>query len=201
MTDPLESLSTVLEALDEARMKYRNANPPVSIDRCIAAAAKFDAACHDHLRPLLDEVKQLRAVKEHAESVLAEIQHRYQADDAESDKVSVNCRLNVFCYDIIVSEICSAPRKMYVGYLNDEDWPGHIVTATVTLPLRIADGDAIDFPAYLDWIQTSAGYERNGYATELVAAIEKDLGEIVADGGTDVGELFCASLGKRWTKG
>lgn len=104
-------------------------------------------------------------------------------------------RLNVFAFPVVLSEICSAPRKVYVGYLNDEDWPGHVVTATVTLPLKIADGAAIDFPAYLDWIQTSAGYERMGYATELVGAIEKELGcEIAADGGTEAGQLFCASL-------
>jgi hypothetical protein len=68
-------------------------------------------------------------------------------------------RLNVFVFDFVASETLSLPRRFYVGYHKEEDWPGHVVTATVALPIN-------GFPAYLDWIETNTTLRRQGFVAE-----------------------------------
>ncbi len=97
-------------------------------------------------------------------------------------------RLNVFVFRIIISETCILPRRLYVAYHKELDQPEHVVTATVSEQVN-------DFPPYLDWIETNSRCRRKGFATELVKAIEADMGqEIAADGATDEGEAFCDAL-------
>jgi hypothetical protein len=53
------------------------------------------------------------------------------------------------------------------------------------------------FPAmqWVDWIETREDVRRRGYATEMLAAIEKERGEeLIAEPATELGQLFCESL-------
>lgn len=99
-------------------------------------------------------------------------------------------RLNVFALWIRVSEICPASRMFYVGFLKDEDYPCHIVTATVMLPTEM--------PCYLDWIETGEQHRRRGYARELVTGIERSIGlTLTMDGATEAGEAFVSNYESR----
>jgi hypothetical protein len=95
-------------------------------------------------------------------------------------------RLNVFVFLLQISDESPEPRRFYVGFLKQE-YTAHIVTATVS------EGSTDSRP-YLDMIETHDTMQRKGYATELVNAIELDLGRRVdMDGYTHSGEKFCAA--------
>jgi hypothetical protein len=51
---------------------------------------------------------------------------------------------------------------------------------------------------WVDWIETREDVRRRGYATEMLAAIEKERGEeLIAEPATELGELLCESLRQR----
>ncbi len=41
------------------------------------------------------------------------------------EKLTTTERLNVFAFDLVASETLSLPRRFYVAYLKEIDWPGH----------------------------------------------------------------------------
>ena len=47
------------------------------------------------------------------------------------------------------------------------------------------------FSNYVEWVHVDEQYRRRGIATEVLRAIENDIGGIMIDGATDEGEAFC----------
>ena len=47
------------------------------------------------------------------------------------------------------------------------------------------------FSNYVEWVHVDEQYRRKGIATEVLRAIENDIGGIMMEGATDVGEAFC----------
>lgn len=77
-------------------------------------------------------------------------------------------------------------RDVYVGWNRYSEDPRPVCFCVVFPGLR-----------WVDWIETREDVRRRGYATEMLAAIEKERGEkLTAEPATELGELFCQSLGR-----
>lgn len=102
-------------------------------------------------------------------------------------------RLRVFSAPFAPGEMAkhyTAPRLLFVAFRMDEDRPMVCATALVT-PKCPYEPKA----AYLDWIEVASEYRREGFGRELYDGIVKCLRRpLLADGGTEVGVLFCDSL-------
>ena len=98
-------------------------------------------------------------------------------------------RLNVFYMKTQGVEY-NFPRHVFVGVFNDDEWAGHVVCMTVC-----TDQQELFKGAYIDWIETTEMWRREGYARELVRGAEKFLNmRIVGDGASDAGEAFCDAV-------
>ncbi len=94
-------------------------------------------------------------------------------------------RLNVFSVRIQENEeLGQSERPVFFATLRLEDRPMIIATAMVF--------DEADY--WLDWIEVSTEYRRQGIATEFLDGIEDWLGVyLMLTGGTDDGEQFVAA--------
>jgi hypothetical protein len=78
-------------------------------------------------------------------------------------------------------------RDVYVGWNRYGEDPRPVCTCIVFPEMR-----------WVDWIETREDVRRRGYATEMLAAIEKERGEeLIAEPATELGELLCESLRQR----
>lgn len=53
------------------------------------------------------------------------------------------------------------------------------------------------FLNYVEWIHVDEQYRREGIATEVLRAIETDIGGVLLDGATDEGEAFCEAYERK----
>jgi hypothetical protein len=80
-----------------------------------------------------------------------------------------------------------AERVIYVAWDRRSEDPRPVCTCIVFPEMR-----------WVDWIETREDVRRRGYATEMLAAIEKERGEeLIAEPATELGELLCESLRQR----
>lgn len=72
-------------------------------------------------------------------------------------------------------------RDVYMAFRLDEDRPLVCATCVVCLALN-----------WVDWIEVTSEYRRQGFATELLNGIENDFGAILEiSPGSDDGDAFC----------
>lgn len=79
-----------------------------------------------------------------------------------------------------------ATREVYQGWLKMSAGLGDVPKPVVTV--------TIGFGNFLEWIEVDSFYRRQGLGTEALKKIEGLIGEVEAEGVTDLGRLFCKSL-------
>lgn len=98
-------------------------------------------------------------------------------------------RLRVFRMDAAPSEQ-NHPRCIFIACRNDEDRP--MVTATAVVWEQCPYQKSV---GYMDWIEVTTQYRREGFAEELWRGIEKHLGrDVVGDGATPEGDALCDKM-------
>lgn len=96
-------------------------------------------------------------------------------------------RLRIFQW-LIEPTAANTPRRLFVAFRTDEDRPMVCATAVVGWM-----GDGLRW--WVDWIEVTSEYRREGFATELLLAIEERLGErTTIDAGSEDGEQFCTAI-------
>lgn len=75
------------------------------------------------------------------------------------------------------------PREVYQAWFRDEDVPKPVCVVTV-------DGGR----GYLEWVHVDEQYRRRGIATEVLRAVDDDIGIETADGVTEAGVRLVESL-------
>lgn len=93
-------------------------------------------------------------------------------------------RLNVFRFECEPTEM-NTIRHVYIGFRTNEDHPAPVVTAVVEPGVV-----QLEIDPYLDWIETSSQFRRQGLATELLRLLEERHPGIIYDGATDEGDAF-----------
>lgn len=77
-------------------------------------------------------------------------------------------------------------RILYVAFRTDEDRPMPCATCMI----GIAD--------FVDWIEVASEYRRQGFGTELLRAVQKDVDEeLWIEGGSKSGKAFVANFEMR----
>jgi hypothetical protein len=89
-----------------------------------------------------------------------------------------------------VHQFCISPKPeieehlLFVAFELDENaWEQPVVTVVVRQKL-------LDLPAYVKWVETAEGSRRQGYANEVLRAIEERIGFLAMTAGTDAGRGF-----------
>ena len=99
-------------------------------------------------------------------------------------------RLRVFRCEDITPMDANTPRTVFMAFRRDIDRPMVAATAVIWMDaVRICGGP------YVDWLEVSSEYRRQGLGTELLRGIETHLdSELYYEGGSELGDLFCAAL-------
>lgn len=101
-------------------------------------------------------------------------------------------RLRVFEFRGVTPMEQNTPRTLFVGFRRDEDRPMVTVTALVWM-----DAERILDMPWLDWIEVSTEYRREGFATEMLRGIERHIDRRIGmDPGTAEGEFFLQAYGE-----
>jgi ribosomal protein S18 acetylase RimI-like enzyme len=95
-------------------------------------------------------------------------------------------RLRVFLLRGAVPAPWNDPRDIYIAMRSDVDRP--MVAATATLWKRQGEW-------FIDWLEVSTEYRREGFATELLEALRQHLdAPIVTTPGSEDGEAFLDAI-------
>jgi len=54
------------------------------------------------------------------------------------------------------------------------------------------------FSNFVEWVHVDEGHRRQGVATEVLRAIEGEIGDVMIDGATDEGEAFCEAYESKY---
>ena len=142
-------------------------------------------------RELEDEDEWHELVSKEGKLSLAEVQLLVQIDHFANGKEVVfeTDRLRVFVYrDVAITDV-NVPRDVYVAFRNDTDRP--MVAATAVLWPQSAGG------YWVDWLEVSVEYRREGLGKELLEAIEENLAQPVSvAAGSANGRKFLEALGR-----
>lgn len=98
-------------------------------------------------------------------------------------------RLNVFDITLIPSHL-NTDRRVFIAFRNNDEQPTPVCTAVVMQPTATS---LLTHP-WIDWLETSSEHRRQGYATELLKAIESRIGPCHFEGATEAGEAFCVAI-------
>jgi ribosomal protein S18 acetylase RimI-like enzyme len=102
-------------------------------------------------------------------------------DDDDNPPDFTTERLRVW-YTVLRPADCNLDREVFIACRNDIDRP--MVTATCMV-----------WGSWVDWIEVSSEYRRQGFAKELIRGIEKYLGQkLTLEGGSDPGDKFCEAM-------
>jgi len=77
-----------------------------------------------------------------------------------------------------LGDIC---RTLFHAWHHSEDIAKPICFVTVNE----------SFSNYVEWIHVDESFRRQGIATEVLRAIETEIGTVMIDGATEAGEAFC----------
>lgn len=72
-------------------------------------------------------------------------------------------------------------RTVFQAWFHSEDVPKPVCIVTINE----------SFMDYVEWVHVDEQYRRRGIATEVLRAIENEIGGIMIDGATDAGEAWC----------
>lgn len=98
-------------------------------------------------------------------------------------------RFDIHSHEIVRDEsLGGQPRVVFQAWHHSEDVAYPVCTVTVW----IVENGWSDFN-YIEWISVEEGHRRKGIATEVLSAIEKEVGLVEMDGVTESGEAFVES--------
>jgi GNAT superfamily N-acetyltransferase len=80
------------------------------------------------------------------------------------------------------------PRTLFHAWFHSEDIAKPVCCVTVNEC----------FANFVEWIAVDERYRRRGIATEVLRAIEEDIGCVSIDGATDEGTAFCDAYENRF---
>lgn len=91
-------------------------------------------------------------------------------------------RFSIYKHEIVRDEkLGGMLRSVFHAWHHSEDWPRPACVVTVNEC----------FKNFVEWVHVEDQFRREGVATEVVRAIELEIGTLTMEGATDEGMAFC----------
>ena len=93
---------------------------------------------------------------------------------------------DIFHHRVVRNPRMGLPRSVFTAWFREFDVPRPVCTVTIW--------DDCPYGAYVEWVYVCEQYRRTGVATEVITALEKELGCLHMSGATTAGKAFVRSL-------
>lgn len=90
-------------------------------------------------------------------------------------------RFYIHRIEVSRDEAVGFPRTMFHAWFHSQDVPKPVCVITIN------EG----WSNYVEWVHVDELWRRRGIATEVMRAIEQDIGGLTYEGVSDAGEAFC----------
>lgn len=98
-------------------------------------------------------------------------------------------RFDIFYQRVVRNPKQGMPRDVYTAWFHCEDIPKPVCVVTIWAECPYYDN-------YVEWVEVSDDWRRQGVATEVMRALRKKLGKLDMIPGSDDGEAFIAAKEK-----
>ena len=92
-------------------------------------------------------------------------------------------RFDIFHQHIVRNPKLGLPRDVYIAWFHSDDVPRPICVVTIWKECPYLRN-------YVEWIEVTEDWRREGVATEVLRALRCKLGKLSMDGGTKAGDAF-----------